>query len=71
MNATIETLDEITNDAIDVLCREMGVVRTLRFLGQFSKGYGNYTEEREHLFKDLTVADVIAEVKRNRNKAEK
>ncbi len=68
MNATIENLDEITSEAIDVLCREMGVAKTMRFLGQFGKGYGNYTEERENFFKDLTVAEIIAEVKKNRDK---
>jgi len=41
----IETkpLAEITQSAIHLLCREMGVVSTARFLNQFSVGYGNYT----------------------------
>jgi hypothetical protein len=50
-------LAEITQSAIHLLCREMGVVNTARFLNQFSVGYGNYTEERDQLFGHLTVED--------------
>ena len=66
MNTTIETPAELTEEAIEILCREMGVVKTLRFLQQFSNGYGDYTRERENLFKDLTVADIVAEIEKSR-----
>lgn len=66
MNTTIETPAEITEEAIEFLCREMGVVKTIRFLQQFSNGRGDYTKERENLFKDLTVADIVAEIKKNK-----
>ncbi len=66
MNTTIETPAEITEEAIEILCREMGVVRTIRFLQQFSNGRGDYTKERENLFKDLTVADIVAEIEKTR-----
>ena len=39
-------LADLTQSAIHILCREMGVVNTTRFLNQFSLGQGNYTEER-------------------------
>ena len=71
MNITTETLDEITTEAIDVLFREMGAAKTLRFLGQLNYGYGDYTKEREQLFAGLTVADIVAEVKKRREKSEK
>ena len=42
-----------------ILSREIGIANTIRFLNQFSPGYGNYTEEREALFKDLTLDEVL------------
>lgn len=59
-------LAEITQNAIQVLCKEIGLVDTMRFVGQFTVGYGNYTEERAALFADMTLDDMIAEIKRKR-----
>ena len=42
----------------------MGIVDTVRFLNQFTKGHGNYTEEREALFKDMTLAEILAAIKK-------
>ena len=42
-------LNELTQDAIRILYRELGVVETVRFLRQFTGGYGDYTAEREAL----------------------
>ena len=36
-------LAEVTQEAISILYREIGVVNTVRFLRQFTSGYGNYT----------------------------
>ena len=67
----IETrpLAEITQDALRILSREMGIVNTLRFVSQFTAGYGNYTEEREQLFADMTLDDMVSEIKRRRSRA--
>jgi len=59
-------LVEITQDALRVLFKELGVVNTVRFLNQFTVGYGDYTEERKQLFADLTLDEVIAEIRRDR-----
>ncbi len=59
-----QPLAEITQTAIRLLCQEMGVVNTIRFLNQFTTGYGNYTDERDALFGPMTVADIAAEIKR-------
>jgi hypothetical protein len=66
---TIEArpLVEITHDAIKVLCKEIGVVETIRFVGQFTAGYGNYTEEREELFAGMTLDDIVSEIKRRKD----
>ena len=60
-------LAEITREAIRVLCKEIGLVNTVRFVSQFTVGYGNYTEEREQLFADMTLDDIVSEVKRRRS----
>ncbi len=54
---TIETrpLTEITQDALRLLYRELGVVETVRFLNQFTGGLGNYTEERRALAETQTL----------------
>ena len=67
MNIQTKSLNEITQEAIELLTRELGIVATLRFLGQFTKGYGNYTEEREALFKDMSLEQILAAIKKTEN----
>ena len=64
MNVQTKSLSEITRHALDLLSKEMGIVDTVRFLTQFTAGYGNYTEEREALFKDLTLDEILATTKK-------
>lgn len=59
-------LAEVTQTAIRVLCREIGLADTMRFVGQFTVGYGDYTAERDELFKDMSLDDMIAGIKRRR-----
>ncbi|MFM6132466.1 MAG: hypothetical protein ACKPBV_27735 [Sphaerospermopsis kisseleviana] len=58
-----KNLSEITQQSIEVLFKEVGIANTIRFLNQFSTGYGNYTEERENLLEDLTLNEVLAQLK--------
>jgi hypothetical protein len=64
MNVPAKPLAEVTERAIHVLSREMGVADTMRFLAQFQPGSGNYTEERAALFQDLTLDEILAQVRR-------
>ena len=66
MKIQIKPLTEITQEATRVLCKEIGVVNTIRFINQFTTGYGNYTEEREQLFADMSLSDIISEIKQMR-----
>jgi len=63
---TIEArpLVEITKEALKILNKEMGIVDTVRFINQFTTGYGDYTQDREQLFKDMTLDDIISAVKK-------
>jgi hypothetical protein len=60
MHTEMKPLSEI----IELLSKEMGIVQTVRFLNQFMTGYGDYTEERETLFKDLTLDDILPAMKK-------
>jgi len=71
MTSETKPLAEITQTAIHLLCREMGVVSTARFLNQFSVGYGNYTAERDQLFGQLTVEEIAGEIRRQRGQGGK
>jgi hypothetical protein len=70
MIAEPRPLAEITQTALKVLYREIGVVNTVRFINQFTTGYGNYTQERGQLFAHLTLDDLVAEIKRQRSTAD-
>ncbi len=66
MTLPLKPLTEITHDDIRILCKEIGAVNTIRFINQFSTGHGNYTEEREQMLGDLSLTEVIAEIKQMR-----
>jgi hypothetical protein len=66
MNTQLKPLSEITQQAIEVLAKEIGLVDTVRFLNQFTTGYGDYTEEREALFKDLTLDEILYTLEKRR-----
>ena len=59
-------LIEVNQQAISLLYKELGVVDAVRFLKQFTQGYGNYTQEREILFADKTLEDIISEIEKRR-----
>ncbi|MDP3047489.1 MAG: hypothetical protein Q8O07_08440 [Chloroflexota bacterium] len=69
---TVQTrpLAEITAEALRVLYREIGIVNTVRFVGQFTTGYGNYTLERDRIFADMTLDDIVTDIRRRRHAAD-
>lgn len=69
MKAAPIPVAEITTTAISLLCREIGVVNTARFLNQFTAGFGNYTEDRDTIIGDATVDELLAEIKQRREKS--
>ncbi len=66
MIGDVRPLAELTQDAIRLLYRELGVVDTVRFLRQFSLGFGNYVEERDALFTNKTISEIVQDIKHNR-----
>jgi hypothetical protein len=63
MTVQTKSLAEVTRQAIDVLYRELGAADAVRFVRQFTNGFGDYTAERDALFGHLTLDQIIAEIK--------
>jgi hypothetical protein len=63
MTVQIRPLTEVTRRAIEVLTRELGSADTLRFIKQFTTGIGNYTAEREQLFGEESLDQLLAAAK--------
>jgi hypothetical protein len=40
----------------------------MRFISQFTTGYGNYTEERREIYADMSVDDIVAEIEKDRER---
>ncbi len=59
-------LTELTQEAIRILYRELGVIETVRFLRQFSNGYGNYMAEREALLGQKSLDELLTAIKQRR-----
>lgn len=66
MIAPTQPLTEITTKAIHILSKEIGLENTIRFLNQFTTGYGNYTEERRKMFNEMSVSGIVTEIKKQK-----
>ena len=64
MSLAARPLADTTQKAIAVLSKELGIVETVRFLSQFSTGFGDYTTERDTLFRGLTMDEILSEIRR-------
>lgn len=59
-------LIEINQQAISLLYKELGVIDAVRFLKQFTQGYGNYTQEREALLGEKSLDEIVDEIEKRR-----
>jgi hypothetical protein len=71
MKARIRPLAEINREAEAILIREMGVVKAMRFLSQFRAGSRDYTKERGQWLDDLSLDQIVSEIKARRRKPRK
>jgi hypothetical protein len=60
---TNATLNEINREAFDLLYKEFGICKTLRFISQFTLGKGDYTKWKEDIYKGKTVDDLVNKIK--------
>jgi hypothetical protein len=66
MITEVRPLVEINQQAIRLLYKELGIVDAVRFLKQFTQGYGNYTQERETLFANKSLDEIVTEIEKRR-----
>ncbi len=66
MIRAVKLLTEINQQAIRLLYQELGVVNAVRFLKQFTVGFGDYTQEREVLFDSKTLDQIMNEIEQRR-----
>ena len=65
MNISIDlSPPEIRKMGWEALKTKLGVHGSLKFLLEYSKGEGNYTEARKEVFKNLKVRDVVKDMKK-------
>jgi hypothetical protein len=57
---------ELNHTAIKMLVQSIGIVNTIRFINQFSNGYGNYTIERDEVLNSWSVDDVVKAIQKQR-----
>ena len=69
MVTKMRPLAEITTEALRVLYKKMGVVNTVRFVSQYTMGYGNYVQDREQLLEGMTLDAIVCEVRRRRKRS--
>lgn len=66
MTIEMSSVAQITTRALAILSRELGPVNTARFINQLSVGSGDYTQERDSIIGNPTVAEIAAEIKKHR-----
>ena len=59
-------LVEINQQAIRLLYQELGPANAVRFLKQFTVGFGDYTKEREKIFGQINLDEIVVEIIKRR-----
>lgn len=57
---------EIRKAGWKALREKLGPAGTLRFILEYDRGEGDYTELRKKLFKDKTVREILQDMKKDR-----
>jgi len=55
---------EIQKKGYEILAKGLGVIDFIRFIQQFERGYGNYTEDRHRWQDEYSVEKIVKEIKK-------
>ena len=61
---TSRSLNDLRRAGIEVLKKELGVTDMIRFLQIFEKGEGNYTKDRKEWLEELSIDEIVEEIKK-------
>ena len=64
MSVEVKPLVEINQEAFRLLYQELGIVNAVRFLKQFTTGFGDYIKERDELYAKKKLPEIINEIER-------
>jgi hypothetical protein len=67
MNIEQKSLVELTEEALTILQRELGTANTIRFVRQFSTGFGDYTAARAAQPEE-TLDEIVEAIQARRRK---
>lgn len=67
MNAREMTAEQIRTKGLEALARELGVVGMIRFIQLFERGNGDYTKERAQWVNDVSLNEILADIKHGLN----
>ncbi len=60
------TLAEIKTKGWKALVKELGYSGATKFILFYETGEGDYTKERKKIFKDITMDDIVKEIKKGK-----
>ncbi|WNZ47419.1 hypothetical protein Q2T42_06180 [Leptolyngbya boryana CZ1] len=68
MSANDLTPLQLRRKGLEALRDALGVVGMVRFLQQFDQGSRDYTRDRNQLLEDVTIEDVMEQIRQNRDR---
>jgi hypothetical protein len=60
------TIAEVRIRGWEALIKELGYAGATKFILLYESGEGNYTKEREEIFRDISFDEIVSEIKRKR-----
>jgi len=63
--------EQVRRSGLEALTRELGAVGMVRFLQQFDTGQGDYAVDRHKWQDQMTVEDVLAQIRNTHQKESK
>jgi|WetSurMetagenome_2_1015567.scaffolds.fasta_scaffold506432_2 hypothetical protein len=62
------TMEQIKNAGLNILYKKLGTVNYIKFIQQFSNGYGDFTKERKKFADSKDIDTLIQDIKARRKK---
>ena len=56
----------IRKAGLEAVAKKLGPLGMVRFLQQFETGRGDYTKERDQWLSDMTIQEIISEIRKKR-----